>query len=440
MTRHLIAFICISTNKSKYLVFLLLVGFQSIVLAQDDLKSLIQQTLAYHPQLKERNQTLKISEYRQKINQSQYLPTVNADASYTYVYPVPEAVIATPAGENRIQFQPENNFSTGITVTQLLYDFGKTASQVQKTKLETETASQSLASTQNQLAYQVAALYYHIVYLQKAVEVQQAQIKLLLDNEQLISNRITDGDEIEYNLIATQVRRKNAEIRLADLENQKQRQMLFLCNLSGKPTIQIGNQADFQTNLADIVPSQEPENNYDLKIARLREQVALQEIKSAQNNRLPNLALQGTFGYRNGIQPAIYDFRFNYTLGARLTVPIFTGLRNQYQLQIGQENYQLARYSTESQRLGIKTSLAQAENDWKTAQEKHTRSEAQVKQAEYALELADTRYQNGIITNLDVLSAQTALQEAQLNKLQYEYQVLLAKLEWHRITGTKFWE
>jgi outer membrane protein TolC len=423
----------------KFILIIFLI-YSQLALAQSNLKSLIQQTLASHPKLKEQQQAIKISEYRNKLSQSQYLPTINGEASYSYINPVPQAIIASPLGENRIQFQPPNNYSTAITVNQLLFDFGKTSASLHKNRLETETATQGLASGQNALAYQVAGLYYSVVYLQKSIEVQQAQIKLLTDNEAFISDKIKDGDEIEYNLVATQVRRQNAEIRLADLENQKEKQLIFLTNLSSKTDIQVNQSTDFQTDIPNINASEGMNNNFDLKIAKLREETALQDIKTAQRGRLPSLYLQGSVGYRNGIQPTINDFTFNYLVGARLNVPIFAGFRNQNQVKIGQANYQLSKYATENQTLTIKTNLSQAENDYKTAQEKLARSEAQVKQAEYALELADTRYQNGIITNLDVLTAQTALQEAQLNKLQYEYQTLVAKLEWHRWAGTKFWE
>jgi outer membrane protein len=423
----------------KYLFIILLI-YSHLAYSQSDLKSLIQQTLTYHPKLKEQQQAIKISEYRHKLSQSQYLPTVNGEASYSYINPVPQAIIASPAGESRIQFQPENNYSTAITLNQLIFDFGKTSASWQKSKLETETATQGLASGQNTLAYQVAGLYYSVVYLQKAIEVQKAQIKLLTDNETLIADKIKDGDEIEYNLVATQVRRKNAEIRLSDLENQQQKQLIFLINLSGKSDIQVNQSADFQVDIPNINALEGMNGNYDLKIAKLREEVAIQDLKSAQRNRLPSLYLQGSVGYRNGIQPTINDFTFNYLIGARLNVPIFAGFRNQHQTRIGQENYQMTKYITENQTLTTKTNLSQAENDYRTAQEKLTRSQAQVEQAQYALELADTRYQNGIITNLDVLTAQTALQEAQLNKLQYEYQSLVAKLEWHRWAGTRFWE
>ncbi|MDX2301999.1 MAG: TolC family protein [Microscillaceae bacterium] len=427
--------------KTIQIILCICLGSFSGLKAQNDLSQLIRQALEYHPLIKEQGQSVQLADHKTQLNQSAYLPQVSLDGSYNYVYPIPEARLGLPTGgENGIKFQPENNFQTSLTLNQMLYDFGKTASQVQKSKLEKELSVQGLSGTSLQLAYQISQLYFSLIYLQKAMDVQKAQIQLLQENEDLIANKIEDGDEIEYNLIATQVRRKNAEIRLDDLENQFQRQIIQLQNLTGTQNISMDKTIDFQGILPEISNSLASENNSDIKISRLREEIAFQELKTAQKNLFPYLGLQASAGFKNGIQPDIYDFRFNYLIGLRLSVPVFTGLRNQSQIEIGKTNLQLRKHSTENQELIVKTGFEQAYQDFQTAQEKLAKSNAQVEQANYALELAEVRYENGIITNLDVLSAQTALQEAQLNQVNYAYQSLLAKLEWHRLSGTIFWE
>jgi outer membrane protein TolC len=66
-------------------------------------------------------------------------------------------------------------------------------------------------------------------------------------------------------------------------------------------------------------------------------------------------------------------------------------------------------------------------------------SEQNVTQAQYALKLANVRYQNGVLTNIEIEAAQTALQDAQFTQLQYQYLMALAKLEMNRLSGVRFW-
>ena len=424
-----------------FIYFCLMMVLPVELYAQNQLTQLVQQTLNANPQLKEQEQAVSIAEHRTQLTRSQYLPQVSFESTYNYVYPVPEVQLALPGLEGSgFTLQPQNNYQTAITLNQRLYDFGKTSSTVQQTRIEKDLNLKGLEKAHLQIAYQVAQLYFNAIYLKKSIKVQEAQVQLLLDNEKLIENRIEDGNEIAYNLIATQVRRKNAEIRLADLNNQFQRQLISLKNLSIATTIEINENLSFQGIVANPSQADLSSENLDVKISQLQEKRALEELNGAKKTALPDVFLQGSAGFRNGIQPDIDDFQFNYAIGLRLSVPLFTGFRNKNQTNISKANYELRKYATDNQKLIVKTASEQVYDDLLTAQDKLTKSKAQVEQAKYALELADVRYENGIITNLDVSTAQTALLEAELNQVTYAYQVLLAQLAWHRLKGTKFWE
>ncbi|MBC8111931.1 MAG: TolC family protein, partial [Verrucomicrobia bacterium] len=360
------------------------------------LTTLVNQALENYPRIKEQQQAVLLAENRRQITRSQYLPNVSGDASYTYVNPIPEAVFATPAGETSIQFQPQNNYNTAISANWIVYDFGRTQANLLRNQLEIESAKNNIEGIKNTLAYQVAMLYYGIVYLQKAIEVQKSQLNLLTENQQVIANRIKNGDEIDFNLISTQVRYKNTEIRLIDLQNQLEKQYIFLGNLTGKDVKnQIGPDVAFTWNLQEISAenafAKAQENNWDLKILKDREKIAQQEIAISGRSFYPTLGLLGSVGFKNGIQPDINQFRFNTTLGARLSIPIYNGNRLKIQQNIASTTFQLNKYTTENQTLTLKTNIEQAIANLKAVEQKLPLSDAQVQQAEYAVKLAETR-------------------------------------------------
>ena len=430
-------------------ILILLIFIRLTASAQDQkadalLTGMVNQALENYPRIREQQQSLALSNIRQEITRSQYLPVVSGDASYTYINPIPQVVFATPAGDSKIQFQPYNNYSTSINVNWTAFDFGRIRANLLRNQLEIESAKNNIEGVKHTLAYQVANLYYSIVYLQKAIEVQQSQLNLLSENQKVIANRIKNGDEIDFNLISTQVRYKNTETRLVDLQNQLDRQYIALSNLIGKDTRnQIGAAVPFAWNLQEITAdnafAKALENNWDLKALKDRERVAQQDIAIATRSYYPTLALSGSTGFKNGIQPDIFQFRFNTVLGARLSIPIYNGNRLKLQEEVAKTSLQLSKYTTDSQTLNLKTSIEQAISDLKSVQQKIDLSDAQVQQAAYGVKLAETRYKNGVITSLEQLTAQTALQEAQLNKIQFEYQMVLAKLELNRLAGIKFW-
>ncbi|MDJ1480531.1 TolC family protein [Cytophagaceae bacterium YF14B1] len=411
-------------------------GFAQNQKAPETLTSLVKQSLDFYPKIKEQQQAVEISSYKTRMAESHHLPTVDFSASYTRIDPVGTIVIPLPDNPISAKFFPNNNYNTALNVRQTIWDFGKTTASVDKSRSEEALSKDGVESLKTTLAYQVANFYYSIIYLQKAIVVQQSQINLLRENEKIIADRIKNGDEIDYNLIATQVRYKNAETRLVDLQTQLDKQYILLSTVTGKDVKNsISADADFSWT-----QTESENNNWDLKIAKDREQIALQDLSIASNNAKPTLAFQGSAGFKNGIVPEIQRFRFNTVAGINLSIPIYEGHRIKQQQNIAKLSYKMSQYSTETQQLTVKSDVEQALNDIKAARLKLEMYGQQVEQAQYAMKLANSRYQNGVITNLDLLSAQTALEEAQLGELQYKYQLVLAQLQLSRLNGAQFWQ
>ena len=63
----------------------------------------------------------------------------------------------------------------------------------------------------------------------------------------------------------------------------------------------------------------------------------------------------------------------------------------------------------------------------------------QIEQAKAAQQLAANRFKSGVGTNLEITNASTNVQRAALTKLQYEFQLCLAKIELTRLMGYQYW-
>ena len=208
---------------------------------------------------------------------------------------------------------------------------------------------------------------------------------------------------------------------------------------------------DFNVGTADLsvegALNQAQTNNYDLKTLKDRDLIAASDVKIAQMSALPNLAANAQVGVKNGYVPRINgeqpnftdDFKLNSVVGVKLTIPVYTGHRGAYQTEVAKLNREMLKYSVDVTNQALKRDLEAAQNDYNSAKNKLDLSERNVFQAQYALKLANTRYQNGVLTNVEIEATQTALKDAQFSQLQYQYQMALAKLEMNRLSGVKFW-
>ena len=416
--------------------------------SNETLNQLVRASIEYAPKIKEQQQMVLMGDFRTKIQESALKPQISTEIGVTRFDPVAKAQVGTSS----IQFQPNMNYNANIGGNYVIYDWGKQFVNIEKSKLETELAKTGVEGLKTIYAYQVANLYYGIIYAQKAIEVQKEQLKLVDENGKIISNRLKQGDALDYDQVSIQVRYKNAESRLTDLQTQLERQHIYLSSLIGKDAHSlIPAGTDFNVGTADLsvegALNQAQTNNYDLKTLKNRDLIAANEVKIAQMSALPNLAANAQVGIKNGYVPRINgeqpnftdDFKLNSVVGVKLTIPVYTGHRGAYQTEVAKLNREMLKYSVDVTNQALKRDLEAAQNDYNSAKSKLDLSERNVFQAQYALKLANTRYQNGVLTNVEIEAAQTALKDAQFSQLQYQYQMALAKLEMNRLSGVKFW-
>lgn len=403
------------------------------------LSELISKAIANYPKIKEGESYVNMSLARKDLAYGAYMPVISGDASYRYGKPTPSISIPLGPGVTKdIQFIPANNYDLNLKLQQPVYDFGRTQAGINKAKSEVTSAKDNLEAATNNLAYTVAQLYYGIVFLNKSLEVQQEQINLLDSNETFINNKLKNGDALKYDLLSTQVKKNIAGNRLIDLKNLLHKQYEMLNMFTGDSTYNYIADKEPQGkafNAADV----NPDNNYDIKVLQDRLTTYDWDIKIARRGWLPSIVASASAGYRNGFVPDINKLMFNYNAGVGLNIPIFSAARPNYQTKIAKINLQANTYALEAQKLSLNKDILQAKSEIGSQEQKLGNYELQVQQAQEALSLAGIRYKAGVITNLELLTAQTNLQDALLGKIQLEYNLLLSKLELNRLGGVKFW-
>jgi len=149
--------------------------------------------------------------------------------------------------------------------------------------------------------------------------------------------------------------------------------------------------------------------------------------------------MNGGMGFKNGYLPEIYHFQFNGIAGISLNIPLYSGGRSKQQIKLQEHLLQQQQLALNSLNAGYKKDIDQALTDIATNKERIANTQGQIEQAAYAQQLAAIRFKNGVGTNLELTNASTNVQRASLSKLQYQYQLCLAKLELARLMGYQYW-
>jgi outer membrane protein len=428
----------------KYTFFLLtiLTGLTCIRAQQStELKTLINESFSYYPKIKELEQSESISAERLKSTRSNNVPTVNGLVSYNYIDPVAQASIPVGPGITRtLQFQPNNNFNAAVTANYVLFDFGRLKAAISKSKEELNYSKQTTEFNKAQLAAQVSGIYYYVIYLKKAVVIQDSVIQYYKQNKQIIESKLKNGDALTVDLYNIEASIDNEENRKIDLENLLQKQLNLLEFTSGKSVV---NSTSFDFTIRDAsideyAKTAEAQNSeYALLKSRMTQ--VQSDIRYSQRQLTPTLNATASAGFRNGYQPDIFANRFNYLAGISLNVPIYSGGKNKAQISIAQQTLKQTEYGMQSLNNQYRKDIKQATADIESNNARLKNAESQIRSAAAIVELTQSRFRNGVATYLDVTYAANGLQRAALNKLQFEYQLCLAKIELARLTGEKYW-
>jgi len=426
----------------RYLITAVLIIFSASVFSQvtanKELKGLINSSFSYHPRVKEALNQIEIAQQGLNLAKTN-LPDVDGEASYTYIQP--KITLPFPINGETVNFQfaPVNAYDAHVGANYVLLDFGRLKAAIDKSKSNLKYSIDNVENVQTQLASQVSTVYYNIIYLRKAITVEDSVLNYLNSNKKIAQDRLNNGDAIKLDVLNIQSQIDAEQNHRADLVNNLQKQITLLQYTSGITnvsdtafdfTVPIQPTTDALAAAQTSVP--------DFILAQDRVEQAKADLAIAKLTGKPSLTAGANLGVKNGYVPDVNQPRFNYAAGVTLKVPIYHA-KTKKQISIAESQVKQTQLSQETLSNEYEKNIEQALTDIKTNTEKINNMQSQIQTAVSAEQIAASRYLNGIGLNKDITDAAVNLERAQLTQLQYEYQLCLAKVEFARLTGVKYW-
>ena len=404
------------------------------------LKQLISEVISTHPSVKAAEEALSNADARIGLARTGYYPSVDASASYSNIGPVTKITIPSMG---TFQLFPENNYSAAVNLRQVVYDFGRT-----KTNIAIETESKkigelTLDQVRQKMSIATITSFYTLAFLQHAIKITDEQLSTLEHHLKYVETMKATGSATEYQVLSTRVKISAAESQKSDLQAALKIQQAYICALTGNdsriPVVKEELnviQPDIQ---ADSLLSYALKNRYEVSINKEKSMVADLRYQMTRTLNKPIINFQATGGAKNGYMPDLGKIKGNYALGIGIAVPIFDGYKTKYNLLQTQSAINSLNYETEGTKRSISTEVKEAEAYLMSAREKEDMTALQLEQALKAYSLAETSFRSGVITNLELLDANTAVSASRLAllKAQIDYNASIYRLK--AALGEKLW-
>jgi outer membrane protein len=320
--------------------------------------------------------------------------------------------------------------AAGLTVTQLITDFGHTTNLVASARFHEQAEDQNALATKEQVLLAVNQAFYGALQTHAVLRVAEQTVasrQLLSDQvAALTKNKLKSHLDLSF----ANVNLAQAKLLYLDALNNNKAAMAAFSAILG-----YSNTEDFEL-LADLDPIVPPPADIDQLLAdafsKRPEILALEfESKSAdklhkadRDQMLPTISLLGAIG-----DAPFRDDRISSWYGAagvNVQVPIFNGLlytakSHESDLQVKAAQQRVLNLRNEISR-DVRTSWLNAS----TAFDRVSVNHQLLAQANEALDLAQTRYKLGLSSMVELSQAQLQQTQAQIGSAQADYGYHLA--------------
>jgi outer membrane protein len=325
--------------------------------------------------------------------------------------------------------------ATGLGLSQLLTDFGRTSSLAESARLRAAAQDRNVATTRAQVLLQVEQAYYSVLASDAVLKVAQARLEMQRVTLRQVRALAASSLKSTLDVSFAEVSVSEAELALYQSENAAKANHALL-------SAAIGDDRDAQFAVADVpLPGRVADdaetlvlealkNRPDLSVARLNQSAAERFVEAEKKLRYPAVSAVGVFGIVPIHQK---NFSDQYSAaGLNISIPFLNG--GLYAARRAEAEFRARGAGKEAEAIGVQVAASvrvawiEADNAWRRLDV----TARLVDQATTALRLAKTRYDIGLSGILELTQAQLSQTSARIAaaNAKYDYLNRLANLNY----------
>jgi outer membrane protein len=326
----------------------------------------------------------------------------------------------------------------GGNFTQLITDFGRTHNLLLTQKLEEQAANASSLATREEIVLATDQAFYDALTAQAVLQVAKQTVKARQATETQVNQMTQNKLKSSLDLSFADVNLSQSKLLQLDAQNNADASMAALDDVLGldhEVSFElIDDTSDNAAPPADFHPliqsalGQRP----DLQSLRFGEQSAQKFARAQWEQSLPSITAAGTVGTVPIRVDQFYTNNWWGGIGVNMNIPIFNGFLYNAEAKEAKFRAQADAERTRDLRDQI---VREVRTAWLQANNAYQRigvTAELLQQANLALQLAQTRYQLGLSSIVELSQAQLQQTSAAIDNTnaQYEYRLSLATLDY----------
>jgi outer membrane protein TolC len=372
------------------------------------------------------------------------LPDLTLNGGYSRNFKLPSFFVQPDSGQP-IEFRTgfKNDFSAALTARQSIWQGGKVFKALHIAKLYREYSNEKEAQVKANVIVTAEQLFFAAILQQSTLATLNKAYEANSYNLDVVQKYYDKGMVSQYELLRARVEKDNLKPQIFQAESnlklaQKQLKSYIGMELGDSVTL---IEAEDDTSLAGL-PSLPAlidtalANRPEMLQAKYLTRITKEAVGVAKGDYYPSLSAVSTFSWTG--QSDEFTLQKNNTrswsAGLNLSVPLFKGGKTTGAVRQAQADYQQASLAARDVQDAVRLEVEGAYDQLMQAKKSLDIQGVTIAEAEEGLKIANLRYESGVGTLLEVLSAQTALTQARNSLAQAKYSFRDAKAQLRKAT------
>jgi outer membrane protein len=396
------------------------------------------------PEVRQAEAQVDVARARADAARAPMLPSLSGVASYqrttaNFVARPTQVPLNTP------QMPPNGNtfdfFNFGLTLTQLIWDFGYTWGRWRAALSTTEAQRATERATRLGIALRVRAAYFAARAQKSLIEVAKETLANEERHFKQVEGFVRLGARPEIDLAQARTDRANARVQLINAENGYATAKAQL-----NVTMGVDGPTDFEVGDEELAPVEGEERESEAlladAIAARPELMGLELQIKAQRAALR--AQKGAYGPSLGLTTSLTDagtditkMGWNWNLTLALNWSIFSGLSNWAAVREAAANLRVIESQRDGFKQSVRLEVEQARLAVRAAKEALAAADEALTAARERLRLAEGRYTAGVGNTIERGDAQLAATNASFQRVQAGYNLATARAQLLKALGRR---
>lgn len=375
------------------------------------------------------------------------LPHLDFSSNYQRNHEIPTVVF----GGEEFRLGTKNNINLGLTLTQPIYLGGRVFAAVKIARIYRKYINEMVEESKSQVVFGVRQAFLGTILAHDVVDVYRAAVETAEYNLSVVQKMAAQGMVSDYEVLRAEVEAANLRPQLIQAENDAEIAIDRLKDMIGMDSgesLELAYEFDPSVSAhhldLDKLQSSAAEQRPLLKEQDYYEQMRRKAISVAKaTGRRPNISLSSGLSWayqRDDLELSSDNFTRSWTTTLNFTMPLFDGFAAGSETKKAELDHHASILQKEQAANQVEIEVRAAYLQYQEAGDRLQAQARTVDQADEGLRIARLRYESGVGTQLEVLSAESALTQARTNYVQATHDVALAAYRLLRVTGIENWD